>query len=286
MTPTVMTDTTLKKSVWSILAILVSVAALAGWLDATGQNFADASFKRALLTFAAARALNGAISVAQGTEIAVEPGGVGVIVSIGQALDPINDLVEQFSTVMLVATSSLGLQNILLEMTAWWGVTALVIVAALSVLSTTLLPIPKLQSFASLSRRLLLITIFMRFAMPLLLIGTTWVFDTFLSAEQAAATAALSATTAEIQEINQATDEAQPENQSLLERLDSAWDEALESLQIGDRLDRLQEALSEASEHIINLIVIFLLQTVVLPIVFVWLLAEALKSIAGRTIGK
>ncbi len=38
-----------------------------------------------------------------------------VIVAIGEVLDPINDLVEQFSLVMLASMTSLGIQKILLN---------------------------------------------------------------------------------------------------------------------------------------------------------------------------
>jgi hypothetical protein len=65
--------------------------------------------------FAVARTLNGVISAAQGTEVALEPGGVGVVLSVGEILDPINDLIERFSAVMLIAASSLGLQALLLN---------------------------------------------------------------------------------------------------------------------------------------------------------------------------
>ncbi len=39
---------------------------------------------------------------------------------------------------------------------------------------------------------------------------------------------------------------------------------------------------SNASEHIINLIVIFVLQTIILPLVFLWLIVELLKLMATR----
>ncbi|HEC72775.1 MAG TPA: hypothetical protein ENI26_00190, partial [Methylophaga aminisulfidivorans] len=67
-----------------------------------------------LSVFALARGLNGVISVAQGTELSVEPMGVGVTLTPGQILDPLNDMVEQFSTVLLIASASLGIQKIVL----------------------------------------------------------------------------------------------------------------------------------------------------------------------------
>ena len=42
------------------------------------------------------------------------PAGVGVTLSIGELLDPFNDMVERFSWVMLLTSVSLGIQKILL----------------------------------------------------------------------------------------------------------------------------------------------------------------------------
>ena len=53
-------------------------------------------------------------------------------------------------------------------------------------------------------------------------------------------------------------------------------------MNIGDQLGSLRDRVSNASEHIINLIVIFVLQTIILPLVFLWLFVELLKVIAAR----
>ncbi len=264
--------------------VLIAVAvALSGVVDNASETYAEKAFKRALVTFAVARTLNGVISVAQGTEVALEPGGVGVILSVGQVLDPINDLVERFSAVMLVAASSLGLQNILLKMTAWWGVTAALIMAAGFAIATVWSPRLADSKFAAAAARILLVMLFVRFAVPLLIIGTNLVSDTFLATEQAAATAALEATRIEIEELNEDAESPSDPDQSIMDRLSSVIDDALESMAVADRLARLKETASNASEHIINLIVIFMLQTIILPLVFVWLLVEALKGIAARS---
>ena len=92
-----------RKLLRTVLSIVVAGAAIGGIVDDASEQYAQQSLNRALVTFTAARALNGVISVAQGTEVAVEPGGVGVIMTPGQVLDPINDLIERFSSVMLVA---------------------------------------------------------------------------------------------------------------------------------------------------------------------------------------
>jgi hypothetical protein len=273
-----------RKAIWTVIAIIAAAGALSGFVDATGQRYAGEAFTRALVTFAVARTLNGVISVAQGTEVAVEPGGVGVNFTVGEVLDPINDLVERFSAVMLVATSSLGLQNVLLKMTMWWGTSLAVALAAL--ISLVVLWWPKFRSGKTqhVVINILLVTVFLRFAVPLLVIGSNLVFDTFLASEQTAATAALEATRTQIEELNDeaAAQEAANEDQSVIERLGTMLDNSLESMNVSDRLQGLSERVSNASEHIINLIVIFTLQTILLPLVFLWLIVELLKLMASR----
>ena len=102
----------------ALIALLALTAT--GAIDRRAQEISGAVFRRALITFAAARTLDGAISLAQGTEIALQPAGIGVTVSAGELLDPVNDLVEQFSSLMLIATTSLGLQSVLLRVSQWW----------------------------------------------------------------------------------------------------------------------------------------------------------------------
>jgi hypothetical protein len=133
--------------------------------------------------------------------------------------------------------------------------------------------------------QVLLVTVFVRFAVPVLVIGSNLVFDTFLAAEQAAATQALEATRTEIEELNEeaASAETPAEDQSVIERLGVMLDNSLDAMNVGERLNSLRDRVSNASEHIINLIVIFVLQTIILPLVFVWIFVELLKMIAART---
>ena len=52
---------------------------------------------------------------------------------------------------------------------------------------------------------------------------------------------------------------------------------------VSERIAGLQESASNATSHIIDLIVIFVLQTIIFPLVFVWLFVEALKAAASRS---
>ena len=80
-----------------LLVLLVGLTWLQP-LDQLAQAYSEAGLKRSLTAFAAARGLNAVISVIQGTEVT---GGafVNVTLALGQVLDPVNDLVEQFAQV-------------------------------------------------------------------------------------------------------------------------------------------------------------------------------------------
>ena len=99
-----------------LVSIVLIMIAASGIVDRTGREYLNESMTRTLVTFGIARALNGVISVAQGTEVAIEPAGVGVNFAPGEILDPVNDMIERFSWVMLSASASLGLQQFLSEL--------------------------------------------------------------------------------------------------------------------------------------------------------------------------
>jgi hypothetical protein len=266
-----------QKVIWTLLALVASAVALSGIADHTADSYAEDALKRALVTFAAARSLNGVISVVQSTEV-----GVGVTVSVGQILDPINDLVEQFSGVMLIAASSLGLQTLLLKISASQIVTVALLI--ISLLAIVILWVPRLNKnkVAAVASRVLLIMLCVRFVVPLLVVGTNLISDTFLATGQAEATAALEVTGKAIEELNVDVETPSSDDKSIMDRLGSMIDESMASINISERLAILKENASKATEHIIDLIVLFVLQTIILPVALLWLLIQVFKGITAR----
>ncbi len=269
-----------------VLALLLS--AYTRVLDHPASSYADAALKRALVAYTVARSLNGVISVAQETEIALQPAGVGVTLTPGQLLDPVNDLVERFSVVMLASTVSIGVQQMLLSMSNWWGITALVTLAALAAALALLRPAFVSDVGRSYLLRFALLAALVRFGVPILLLATSAVSGVFLQPEQEAATEALRQSSAEIQSITQEV-EAQaaeaPEAQSsgasasLVQRLQQFVGDKLPSADVQGRIEATREKLSSAVSHIINLIVTFTLETILLPLFVMWVLIRATRGL-------
>jgi hypothetical protein len=244
-----------------VLALAMASLVACSWLaplDSIATQQADAGLKRALLSFATARALNAAISVAQGTEIAVQPGGMGVVLAPGQVLDPVNDLVEQFSNVMLAASVAFGVQKMLISMAGYWLISLLISGAALCWAWFHF----HQQVLPAWLARTLVVLLMLRFAVPAVTIGSDLLFEKFLVGDYDASQQVMSAAPAQVARL----DAPQPlpvGEQGLLDRIKGWWGQDLE---VKARFDALQQAAEQATEHIITLIVVFLLQTVVIPL--------------------
>jgi hypothetical protein len=305
----------MKRSLKSLLLLAIAALAISGIADDVSREHADEALKRALATFAVARTLNGVISVAQGTEVAVEPGGVGVVMTPGEILDPVNDLVERFSSVMLVAASSVGLQIILLEILSWVVLTGLLVAALAIWLASIWSGQLRAQRWTAIVIRLSVILTFVRFAVPAVIICTNFIFSTFLQGKQEASAAELQGATTEIEALNvgyegedgsaageEPRDAEAADSGSLGSRvLDSAkawyadvtssaqeWysgvGDWLGRMSISARMAQLRDSASNATTHIVNLIVVFVLQTIIFPLGFLWLFVELLKSVASRSV--
>ena len=274
------------KFVLSALAIGVIVVAFMGLVDKQGETYTDAAFNRALITFGVARGINGVISVAQGTEVAVHPAGFGVNFTPGQILDPINDIIEQFSWVMLASTASLGIQKIFLGMSS--SLIASVILAVLLAIAIVTVWRPTLLSPAAkaYAKRLLLVVIFIRFSVPLAAIGSELLYDVFLEQQYTESTQKLEQTKQAISSLSQQTHAEIADNveEGMLDRAKRWLDSASDAIDMEAKFEKYAQAASDATRHTVNLIVVFVIQTVIFPLLFLWIVYRFLKELGGKLI--
>jgi hypothetical protein len=277
----------------SLTLLLVLVVALSSFkvLDDYAETDLDALFQRALVTFALARTLNGLISAVQGTEVALQPAGVGLTLTPGQILDPVNDLVERFSWIMLGATISLGVQNVLLDIGHWWGLRLILFVLSVTWLSFRLWRKKHSSANGSMPECVvlyaLIAVLFVRFAVPLALIANETVYELFLESRYLNSATELEATGEELEIVSHQND-SQSENTNGVEDDEHAsifsrfFESARNTLDFEQQLQILQQKSASVIEHLIQLSVVFILQTGVLPLIFLWVLmnlfSQALRA--------
>ena len=251
-------------------------------MDDTAARLTDDGLKRALISFATARALNAVISVAQGTEVAVEPAGIGVNFAPGQVLDPLNDLVEHFGDLMLAASIAFGVQKLLLAIGGTWTVSLLLSVVAVACIALLWRrqrnPQAHTAPLPGWSLRILAVLIIVRFAVPLVSIGNEMLFQAFLKHDYQQSQSAVAAWSGSQDNIA-----APPASQSTLESLKS-W--LNKNVDVRERIEKLRIAAEETTEHIITLMAIYLLQTLLIPLGFLWLLVKGVGYVLNIRNGK
>ena len=114
------------------LALILCLLVISWWgsLDALANQVNSDSITDAAVIYGIARSINAAVSLLQSAEVGAFVGSINP----GEAFDPINDLIERFSTVMTWSLSSLVLQKILLSVFSSFSVKVLFTIACLMLL--------------------------------------------------------------------------------------------------------------------------------------------------------
>lgn len=248
--------------------------------DSFGERYTEEGLTRSLAAFGIAKGLNGLISVVQGTEIAVEPIGVGVILTPGQILDPVNDLIERFSWVMLISTASLGIQAILLNIFSSFYFSAVVsLMLFLIVLITWKNNHEHSNEMKNNLYRLAVFLVILRFFIPLMAIANDGLYKAFLETKYIESTQQLEQSNTAIANLRE-NQRIKNENMDLswYEMLSSSIDSAMESLDVDRYYEQLKEEAENLTGHIIDLIVVFTMQTILFPIIFIWLSMKLIKA--------
>ena len=268
-----------RKWVLSLVLLLVAALSVTPFVDQRAATDYEQLFQRAFITFALARTINGVISVVQGTEIALQPAGVGVTLTPGEILDPVNDLVERFSWIMLGASISLGVQNVLLDVSAWWLIQALVAALAAWLIIRLWYPGQDSKVFRALVQRTFLLLLFIRFAVPVMLIANDLLYQQFLEPRYQQSTEIITEAGKDLEQLSQETNMEATEDQdlSVFDSITNAWSNTVDTMDITGRFNRMQARAGELTEHLIQLSVVFILQTGLLPVAFLWIFLQVFK---------
>lgn len=264
----------LTKLMFVLFVIAAALLAVGGWADAYAAASLETNTQRALSAFGIAKAINAVISLIQGTELSFTPIGIGLTLSVGELLDPLNDMVERFSWIMLFASVSLLIQSFLIAFSSSLFVKILLATAS-GLLLFSFWKRSGLFSYRVVLLRLFLVALFLRFFVIGVVMLETASFDALLAPRHAEATELLEQTHRELKALETETVAApRRQNEGLFgyigERSEAAFD-------IQKQLERLEKRLDRAQDEMLSLIAVFVFQTVLVPMLFLWFLVSMLK---------
>ncbi|MEO8411095.1 MAG: hypothetical protein ABI478_11030, partial [Propionivibrio sp.] len=179
-----------------------------------------------------------------------------------------NDLIEQFSNLMLTASVAFGVEKILVSIGAHHLISALLTVSALLWAAFHL----RRGSSPAWLLRMLLLLLMIRFALPVALIGSDLLFTHFMQDEYQSSQQAIDSTTERFDQLESADVSATP---GMLDKL-RGW--VAQNANVQARLEQLKQAAENTTEHVIKLMAIFVLQTLLLPVLLLWFLWTIAKG--------
>ncbi|MGB7452614.1 MAG: hypothetical protein WBM36_10865, partial [Lysobacterales bacterium] len=126
-----------------------------------------------------------------------------------------------------------------------------------------------------------LIVLFIRFAVPVMLIANDLLYQEFLEQRYQQSTEIITEAGRELEQIKTeaSTEHAEGTDDSMLDSLTRAWSNTIDSVDLSGRLNRMQDHAADVIEHLIQLSVVFILQTALLPVAFLWFFVEVIKRL-------
>jgi hypothetical protein len=273
-----------KKTLFSVFLLIFVLLSFSESLDMRSSEQLDTAFKRSVVTFALARGLNGLVSVVQGTEVSLAPAGMGVNIAAGEILDPVNDMVERFSWVMLMSSVSLGAQEVMLHLgKTFFFKTVFTLTAAVFLL---LYWLPMLRRFKGLyewSFKSLLILGLLRFSVPLLVMINTAVYDAVLAERYDQSSQRVLETSDAVKVmIDEVGEDERSTEASLLDsfNLEKRYDAYKQKVE--ETIESVIKTFNASMESIIDLITVFIINTVLVPLAALWLFVYGIGAIVRR----
>jgi hypothetical protein len=264
----------------------------AGRIQSSAASYLDAAERKAIEAFAAARAINATASILKSAEF------TPLVVRIAplELLEPVDDLAKQFADVMVVSLIAILLQRLLLDVAQSWALTAVLPAGCMLWLLACLIPgwAPLRLRLAGLARSLVVLAVFARCVVPLAGWAGDGLTKRFLAGDLNHAVAVMDTARGRLDTFTGPVTTSQtpatlaaPNDHSLWGWLSGATQDAARDA--NGLLDRLRgwmpdsaaiaQALQDVPEQIVRATEIFLVQTILVPLLTALALYRVLSSV-------
>ena len=250
---------------------------------------ADAYFREAItkggVAYATCRVINASVSIVKESSLQLEPAGVGVSLAVGQALDPIDDMTERLSDVLVTAITSLGVQELAYEISVSLAPPILsIFLFTLSILSW--FENDRLKSFQRTTMRFALLIVIARFCLPISSMANEFINNNFFNAQISDAIKELAVGSAELDKLK---DFSLPEIDGVLGTIEnSASFLKRKSIELNNALVATVSNMGDIIENLLKLtflyVGIFLIQVIILPLLSFFFLVKIINALFNTNI--
>lgn len=253
-----------------IVVLLMMVLASMRSLDERTHLMIDQALVTTASSYAIARTLDAAISTLKSSEVSA---GV-VSIDVGQVLNPISDLIDKFSDIMVVAFTSLTLQKVWLVMLSSLPANALFVTVGALLIVSVWLPqrwreqrwLWKVFAFLAIGRFIIL------FSVLSTLLVDHWFIDQQIQHRQVSVARVSDASPTSALASDPDVKKNDDSFLGMIERIKAQWSALADNVQ--QRKEQLLQFAQKAEDSVIDmltLMALYMLKAVILPLVFLGL---------------
>lgn len=249
-------------------------------LDSAADNYFEESITKAGVAYATCRLINASVSVVKESNLELEPAGIGVSLAVGQVLDPIDDMTERFSDVVVTAITSLGVQELAYEISVIFApplVSIFIFLLAVLVWFDN----KKIVRFRDTVVKIILIIVIARFCLPISSVANNFIQKNFFDDKILIANNELKLDTAELDKLAELS---LPEIDGIKNTIKNST--ALikqKSIEFKDAVLITVGNMGSIIENLLRLtylyVGVFLIQVIILPLLTFWLLIKIVNSL-------
>ncbi len=255
----------MKKIILSLFIIASIGISFVPFIDEISYENNDKFLKRATITFAVAKGMNGVISFLQGTEIGGSVVFANATFAVGELLDPLNDMVERFSWVMLASSVALAIEKILIQLGAAESLKYIFLGVGVFLLLS--LWFRSLSLFQSVSLKIFLILALTRFIMPVTEFANTQIYSHITQSGYESSNSSLQETDMELRQVKE--DIKKVQNMDDGGGISSFFKNPIK--RIKSSIDAMLDKLERSYEDMKTLMAIFIFQSILIPLLSLWL---------------
>jgi hypothetical protein len=273
-------------AVKSILGILLSIALFFSSgiqipvIDSTAETYFRDSITKAGVSYGVCRVINATVSVIKESSVELEPAGIGLSLAVGQIVDPINDMVERVSNVLVMSITSLGVQELAYEI----SLTLVPPIVAVLLLVLSILVWFRYERILKLRRivlNVLVIASIARFCLPLSSMANEFLQETFFEDKIVEANTKLADGTADLNNLKEVH---LPKYEGVMGTIEnSASYLKQKSIDFKKAIAITIENKTIIVENLLQLtflyLGIFIIQVLVLPLMTFWFLMRLVNSL-------
>lgn len=249
-------------------------------LDSAADKYFKESITKAGIAYATCRVVNASISVIKESNLTMEPAGVGVSLALGQALDPIDDMTERLSDVLVTAITALGVQKLAYEISRSL---ALPIIGFFLIILSSAVWLDKswIDKMNNYTLRMVVIILIARFCLPLSSLVNEYLHTHFFEEQIALANEELTSVTVEMDRLKEFT---LPEADGFIGTIsNSAAYLKQKTIELKDVISSTMNNMGDIVETLLKLtflyVSVFIFQVIILPLLVFWMLARGMNLI-------